>query len=617
MTNVLILANGQQIGSGKNGQPAIQSCTVTQCVNSETELAPGSVCSACLEAKIVTTERSLSIPVGPENSVTLRKEDGTQVGVFVPEKPVQLTANTYKLVAYDNVSRLDKDLSGWLKGLTGWPYTLIGFAGMVCNACGLTLATTEIPNGIFPVRKFYKAGVTGRQLLRWVGEMACRFCRADVDGNIVLDWYRDSGVTVRATGERYYFAGSLSYEDYEVAAVDAVKVRLADTDAGALWPDGSAENPYVISGNPIALAKVDEELASYLEVIRQKLAAMPGYRPCKVSLPASMDIRAGDVVTVVDRYGVAFRTCVMTRTQAGQRDTLECTGSAKRGSTTAANNKSVGQVAQDAVDSQTQAQIFNKLTNGGEVQGLFMLDGQLYINASYLTTGILASKDGSAFYLDLDKGILRMQATELSIGGKSVEDIAGDAASGATGGLTQKEIFNKLTNDQADQGIYLSGTNLYLNASCMKTGTLDAGTVDVQNLSASKIKTGTLDASKVTVSNLSAGAITAGVLKSSDGKTYFDLSGGSIVTKADGGYYVSIGAGAVALKDSGGGTRVMISRSGSMYCVYLTTEDGKICGFSVDGNDFYLVAPNGDGTGTIGYRPCWKTIDGNMVLTTC
>ena len=110
MTNVLILADGQQIGSGKNGQPAIQSCTVTQSVNADRELTPGSACSACLDAKIITTDRRLSIPVGPDHSVILMRDDGTQVGVFVPEQPVQLTANTYKLVAYDNVSRLDKDL---------------------------------------------------------------------------------------------------------------------------------------------------------------------------------------------------------------------------------------------------------------------------------------------------------------------------------------------------------------------------------------------------------------------------------------------------------------------------------------------------------------------------
>lgn len=40
-------------------------------------------------------------------------------------------------------------------------------------------------------------------------------------------------------------------------------------------------------------------------------------------------------------------------------------------------------------ESLTQTDIFNRLTNNGVAQGIFMRDGQLYINMSYLATGIL------------------------------------------------------------------------------------------------------------------------------------------------------------------------------------------------------------------------------------
>lgn len=43
--------------------------------------------------------------------------------------------------------------------------------------------------------------------------------------------------------------------------------------------------------------------------------------------------------------------------------------------------------AYDATQNQTA--IFNKLTNNGVAQGIFMVNGQLYINMSYLQTGIL------------------------------------------------------------------------------------------------------------------------------------------------------------------------------------------------------------------------------------
>ena len=45
--------------------------------------------------------------------------------------------------------------------------------------------------------------------------------------------------------------------------------------------------------------------------------------------------------------------------------------------------------AQQAVDDQTQLDVFNKLTNNGASQGLYLLDGQLYINGTYIKTGTL------------------------------------------------------------------------------------------------------------------------------------------------------------------------------------------------------------------------------------
>lgn len=40
--------------------------------------------------------------------------------------------------------------------------------------------------------------------------------------------------------------------------------------------------------------------------------------------------------------------------------------------------------------------------------------------------------------------------------------------------LNQEEIFNRLTNNKQNQGIYLSGTNLYINASMINAGTMSA-----------------------------------------------------------------------------------------------------------------------------------------------
>lgn len=87
-----------------------------------------------------------------------------------------------------------------------------------------------------------------------------------------------------------------------------------------------------------------------------------------------------------------------------------------------------------------QDEVFNKLTNGGEDQGIYIQDKKLYINANYILAGLLAGKfinakgikvidkdNQTTLYID-DNGKVRILATEFSLQGKSVSDIATDAA---------------------------------------------------------------------------------------------------------------------------------------------------------------------------------------------
>lgn len=155
----------------------------------------------------------------------------------------------------------------------------------------------------------------------------------------------------------------------------------------------------------------------------------------------------------------------------------------------------------DTLDSKLdQGEILNRLTRNGKAQGLFRDDeGNLYINASYLAAGILSSKDGKTFYLDLEKGILKGEFTEFTIAGKSVTDIADvssntaqkqasayaeRAAQKAVESQTQEDVFNKLTNYGEAGGIYYVDGQLYINATYLGTGELKSadGTTFYLNL---------------------------------------------------------------------------------------------------------------------------------------
>ena len=123
LKNLIVLPDGTELFSGTTGVNALQSVTLTQQVNTGAELTLGSACANMLEATLLTKEGGLNITPGMELTLYKVSEDGKQskMGLFTAEKPTRPSANLYKLTAYDRISWLDRDLTGWLESLNGWP----------------------------------------------------------------------------------------------------------------------------------------------------------------------------------------------------------------------------------------------------------------------------------------------------------------------------------------------------------------------------------------------------------------------------------------------------------------------------------------------------------------
>ena len=89
----------------------------------------------------------------------------------------------------------------------------------------------------------------------------------------------------------------------------------------------------------------------------------------------------------------------------------------------------------------TQKIVFDKLTNNGTLKGLFMEDDKLYVNADYISTGILTGKDGK-FTLNMDTGEVVMKdgtfsgtvnATSGTIAGFKISDAYIQSSDGTVG----------------------------------------------------------------------------------------------------------------------------------------------------------------------------------------
>lgn len=382
LKTVILLPDGRELSSGVGTVDAIKSATFTQCVNDETELTLGSVCANMLQAEIITPAGGLTLQAGQE--ITVFRQQGAvrhAMGMYTLEEPVRTGANTLSITAYDRVSWLDKDLTQWLAQLQGWPYRLYDLLELVCVQCGLQLKNETIPNGDFLVQAFTAQGITGRQLVKWAAAVAGRFCRATEDGQLELAWYtpapyalgpveasfaegnltltgvtgsyQEENLTLGATavteGENLtltlpqrltYFMGGLSYEDYAVAPIEKVQVKLTREDVGAVYPDTQTPcNTYVLSGNYLLTSALAENLETIAQSLYEQLKDLT-YTPCTVTMPADPRIRAGQILAVTDPNGKTFAAYIMTKTQTGQTDTLECTGSYCRDSVWAMNQAS-------------------------------------------------------------------------------------------------------------------------------------------------------------------------------------------------------------------------------------------------------------------------------------
>lgn len=70
---------------------------------------------------------------------------------------------------------------------------------------------------------------------------------------------------------------------------------------------------------------------------------------------------------------------------------------------------------------------------------------------------------------------------------EDAEDYTDEQVNALDTSLNQQDVFNRLTNNGQTQGIYLQNGKVYINASYMKTGTLDADEVSIVNLKADHI----------------------------------------------------------------------------------------------------------------------------------
>lgn len=373
--NKFVLADGTVLYDN------IVSVSWTEQVNSDSDnITPGAVCANAIDIEFwITSDGSLAIAQG--STLTYYKVDadtGTeyQIGIYTCEKPEKDGGNKYKVTAYDNIAKLDIDVADWLNSLN-FPITIEAFANSLAAKCGLTFKNVPPINGDYPVQAFTANSSTGRDLMKMVAQATGCFIRAAANGKLEYAWYvtnselsiatneskglyfhktaydkenkilRDSQVVKLRTADVVYqpkstpyFSGQLTFSDFTVTAIDKVQVKQSDDDVGVIYPaDAVGTNALVISANRLLVTDSDATLRPYVKNLYDRLNNMV-YVPCSnIQTPETLDIRAGDIVTVTDGKR-KFVTWITSIKRSGNRCTFESVGSINRNTTTTVNNTS-------------------------------------------------------------------------------------------------------------------------------------------------------------------------------------------------------------------------------------------------------------------------------------
>ena len=346
---ILTLSSGTELKGGSPGS-AVKSLTLHTAVNAGQEFTIGSAFSDYIEAEIwADPGGSLQITAG--DALTYYRQDDagnrTKVGVFYAEKPTRTKRNSYKVTAYDTMSKLDADFSGWLHANQAqFPKTIWQLVQLACQRAGVTLASSSLPiNGSYSVQAFYADDLTCRQIISWAAEAAGCYAHMNADGKLQFLTYTDKRSTAKitpdgASNSTAYYADSLSYEDYTVKAIEKVQIRQSDSDVGVIYPDSTtATNTYAVQGNLLLTTGTEANLKSVVQNLYNVLKNVT-YTPCKVSVPNSSGLACGQIVHVKDARGREFDTYLMSATISSGKASFESVGSASRESSSAVNSQS-------------------------------------------------------------------------------------------------------------------------------------------------------------------------------------------------------------------------------------------------------------------------------------
>ena len=319
------------------------------------------------------------------STITLHALDRMRKLDRLQPTPMPWTTDTDAAVTDNNGNEI------YFNAYVAFPTTVQNLIRQVCNHCDVTLATdiTVFPNYDFVLQRMplIQQQFTYRNILQWCAGAMGTNAWFDWNGQLRFSWYNNSTGYVTDIANR--FTSDCYENDIEVTGIQYTNSQ------NVVLVAGTAEYALDLSDNLM----ISEVIGDVLPTLNTALNGFT-YRPMLAEVINAPYLWPMDVVTFKDKNDFTH-TSVLTNVNFGINSVTALQSVGLTQKTNDYSDPTITPIEQaklineainhtDELDkSLNQQEIFNRLTNNGEAQGIYMIDGKLYINMSYARSGTL------------------------------------------------------------------------------------------------------------------------------------------------------------------------------------------------------------------------------------
>lgn len=359
-----------------------------------------------------------------------------------------------------------------------FPVRVVDLVTRICTLCNVPMATLSRLNSTYTIPSMpeLQQPVTFRNLIQWCAGIMCS--NAWIDWNGVLNFSWENSVS-----NADYYSTTANRFSSDIYENDLTFTGVSYTNTqGVTIVSGSAGYTLDLTGNYLAANGLSTILPNIRNYISNYL-----YCPFSASVINAPYLWPMDRIQVRDKTNIT-RRCLLTNVNFGINSTTELKSNGETAQTNSAAapsgvtneqaflvEKATQYASDHAIDSMTQEEIFNKLTNNGQEQALILYNGRLYLNATYINTGtlvadllkagILRPKNGNTNnYWNMDTGEFSLKSNGSSNGityNNGVLDInASNIKAGVLSDAAGVNTWNMQTGDMNVTGSFTATTEI-------------------------------------------------------------------------------------------------------------------------------------------------------------